>query len=122
MIDYFLGDAFGVCPASFEYCSEVWRSAVYAHFKLHDRVVSGAHFLTEGVFECDTSHRRSMTVLCMQYRYRRNPMHPHYGALSVPMRVTRGAFVAHQYTCAPPHCKTSQEFYSPLSVSVERSC
>ena len=32
--------------------------------KLLDRAVSGAWFLTGGVFECDIAHRRSVAVLC----------------------------------------------------------
>ena len=48
-----------------EYCSAVWRSAVDAHLKLLDRVVSGAHFLTGGVFLCDIAHHRSVAVLCI---------------------------------------------------------
>ena len=36
-----------------EYCSAVWSSAADTHHKLLDRVVSGARFLTGGVFECD---------------------------------------------------------------------
>ena len=43
-----------------EYCSAVWCSAADTHLKLLDRVVSGARFLTEGVFECDIAHRRSV--------------------------------------------------------------
>ena len=50
-----------------EYCSAVWCSAADTHFKLLDRAVSGARFLTGGVFECDISHRRSVAVLCMLY-------------------------------------------------------
>ena len=51
------------------------------------------------------------------------PMHPLYGALPlpyVPVRVTRGALVAHRYTYAPPHCRTSQYCRTliPLSVSL----
>ena len=67
-------------------------------------------FLT-GVFECDIAHRRFVTVLCMMHKIRCNPMHPLYGALSgqyVAVLVTRGSVVAHQYTFAPPHCRTSQ--------------
>ena len=66
MIDCFLADALGVWPARFgvlpvsEYCP-----ATDTHLKLLDRVVSGASFLTEGVFECDLAHRRSVAVLCM---------------------------------------------------------
>ena len=71
------------------------------HLKLLDRVVGGAHFLTGGVFECDISLRRPVPVLCMLFKIRCNPMHLLYGALPVPyvpMRVTRGALVAHRYT------------------------
>ena len=35
------------------------------------------------------------------------------------MRVTRGALVAHRYCYVPP---SLQNFHSPLSASVERSC
>ena len=48
-----------------EYCSAVWCSAVDVHLKLLDRAVSGARFLTGGLFECDISHRRFVAVLCM---------------------------------------------------------
>ena len=33
--------------------------------KLLDSAVSGARFLTGGVFECDIAHCRSVAVLCM---------------------------------------------------------
>ena len=94
-----------------EYCSAVWCSAADTHVKLLDRAVSGARFLTGGVFECDIAHRRSVTVLCMLYKIRCNPMHPLNDALPgqyVPVRVTRGALVAHRYTYSPPRCGTSQ--------------
>ena len=48
-------------------------------------------------------------------------MHPHYGALSlayVPLRVTRGALVAHRYTCAPPRCRISQHSRTIINLSV----
>ena len=48
-----------------EYCSAVWCSAADTHLKLLDRAVSGARFLTGGVFECDIAHRRSVAVLYM---------------------------------------------------------
>ena len=50
-----------------EYCSAIWCSAA-ADLRLLDHVVSGASFLTGGVFECDLSHRRSVAVLCMLYK------------------------------------------------------
>ena len=65
----------------FEYCSAVWCSAADTHLKLLDRAVSGAQFLTGGVFECDISHRRPVAVLCMLYKIRCNPVHPLNGAL-----------------------------------------
>ena len=58
----------------FEYCYAVWCSAADTHLKLQDRVVSGASFLTAGVFECDIAHRRSVAVLCMLYKIRRVPL------------------------------------------------
>ena len=67
-----------------EYCSAVWCSAADTLLKLLDRAVSGARFLTGGVFECDISHRRSVAVLCMLYKIRGNPVHPLYGALPGP--------------------------------------
>ena len=50
-------------------------------------------------------------------------MHPIYGALPVPyvpVRVTRGAVIAHRYTYTPPRCRTSQHrrTFIPWSVSL----
>ena len=106
-----------------EYCSAVWCLAADTHLRLLDRVVSGASFLTEGVFACDLAHRRSISVLCMLYKIRCNSMHPLYGALPVPyvpVRVTRGAVIEHRYTYAPPRCRTSQyrRTFVPFSVSL----
>ena len=103
-----------------EYCSVVWCSAADTHLKLLDRVVSGARFLTGGVFECDLAHRRSVAVLNMLYKIRCNLMHLLYGALPVPVEVTRGTVIAHLYTYAPPCCRTSQfrMTFIPLSVTL----
>ena len=113
-----------------EYCSAVWCSAADTRLKLLDRAVSGARFLTGGVFECDIALRRSVAVLCMLKKIRCNPMHPLVtlrcnpnGALPgphVPVRVTRGALVAHRYTYAPPGCRTPQysRTFIPISVSL----
>ena len=84
-----------------EYCSAVWCSAVDTHLKLLDRAVSGARFLTEGVFECDIAHRRSVAVLFILYKIRCNPVHPLNGSLPGPyvrVLVRRGALVSHRYT------------------------
>ena len=80
-------------------------------------------FLTGGVFECHLAHRRSVAVLCMLYKIRCNPLHPLYGALPVPyvpVRVTRGAVIAHLHTYAPPRSRTSQyrRTFIPFSVSL----
>ena len=101
-----------------EYSSAAWCSAADTHLRLLDRVVSGASFLTGGVFECDLAHRRSVAVLCMLYKIRCNPMHLLYSALAMPVRVTHGAVIAHRYTYAPPRCRTSQyrRTFIPLSV------
>ena len=106
-----LGRCFRCFVLAFEYCSAVWYSAADTHLNLLDRAVSGAWFLTGGVFECDIAHRRSVAILCMLYKIRCNPVHPLNGPLHgpyVPVRVTRGALVAHRYTYAPTRCRTSQ--------------
>ena len=106
-----------------EYYPSVWCSADDTHLKLQDRAVSGSRFLTGSVFECDIAHRRSVAVLCILYKIRCNPMHLLNDALPgpyVPVRVTRGALVAHRYTYAPPLCITSQHrrTFVPRSVSL----
>ena len=106
-----------------ECCSAVWCSAADTHLKLLDRAVSGAWFLIGGVFECDIAHRRSVAVLCMLYKIRCRAMHPLNGALPgpyLPVRVTRGALVTHQYTYAPTRCRDSQcsKTFIPSSVSM----
>ena len=50
-------------------------------------------------------------------------MHPLYGALPVPyvpVRVTRGAVIAHRYTYVPPRCRTLQyrRTFVPFLVSL----
>ena len=67
-----------------ECCSTVRCSAADTHLKLLDRAVSGARFLTGGVFECDIAHRQSLVILCMLYKIRCNPMDPLNGALPGP--------------------------------------
>ena len=119
-IDRFLGDAFGVLSCTF--WSIVLQSGAW--LQIHtlnywtEQSVHGARFLTEGVFEFDISHRRSVTVLCMIYKIRCDPVHHLNGALPgpyVPARVTRGALVAHRYA-------VQQDFYFLLGVPLERSC
>ena len=64
-----------------------------------------------GVFECDIAHRRCVAVLCMLYKFRCNPMHPLYGALSVPhvaVWVTLRALIEYRYTYSISCCRTSQ--------------
>ena len=101
----------------------------YTGVKLLNRAVSGALFLTGSVFECDIAHRRSVAVFCMLYKIRCNPMNPINGALPgpyVPVRVTRGALVAHRYTslctASLQNIAVQQDFYSILGVPLERSC
>ena len=107
-----------------EYCSAVWCSAADTHLKLLDRAVSGARFLTGGVFECEITHRRSVAVRCMLYKVRCNPVHTLNGALPgpyVPVWVTRGSLVAHRYTYSPLRCRTSQYSMTFISLSVSLS-
>ena len=101
----------------------MWCSAADTHLKLMDHAVRGARFLTGGLLEYDVDHRRSVAVLCMLSKIKCNPMHPLNDALPgpyVPVRVTRGALVAHRYTSAPPRCRISQyrPTFIPLLVSL----
>ena len=80
-------------------------------------------FLAGGVLECNLAHRRSTSVLCVQFKIKSNPMHPMIGALSLPYmpaRVTRGASVVHRHSLAPLCCRTSQYRRTcvPLLVSL----
>ena len=68
MIDHFLRDASAVLSCQFWSSPAVWFSAADTHLKLLDCAVTGARFLTGGVFECDIAHRRSVAILCMLYK------------------------------------------------------
>ena len=128
MIDRFFRDTFEVLSCLF-FCIVLQcgaRLPIYT-LKLLDRALSGTRFLTGGLFECDIAHRRSVAVLCILDWIRCNPMHPLNGALPgpyVPVRVTRGALVAHRDNYAPPRCRTSQyhTIFIPLCVPLERPC
>ena len=89
----------------------MWCSAADTHLKLQVSVVSGANFLTEGVFECDLAHRRSVAVCCTRSDVTQCTLYNNlYGALRepyVPVLVTRVAVIADRYTYAPPRCRTS---------------
>ena len=63
MIDRFLGDAFRVlsCP----FWSTVLQCVADTYRKQLDRAVSGARFLTGGVFECNIAYRLFGAVRCM---------------------------------------------------------
>ena len=77
-----LGRSFlGFVMPLLEYCCAV--SSANSHLKLLDRALSGAQFLTGGVFECDIAHRQSVAVLFMLCKIRCNPMHPLNGALLI---------------------------------------
>ena len=114
-----------VMPA-LEYCSAVWCSAADTHLKLLDRVVNGARFLT-GVCLSVTLLIVDLWQYCMLYEIRCNRMHPLYGSLPVqyvPVRVTRCELVAHRVLMRlfAAELRSTAELYSPLCVSVERSC
>ena len=97
-------------------CTESPRTC---DFRMPDQRTAGA--ATQGVLKCDLFHRRSVAVLCMLYKIRCNPKHPFCGAQPVPyvpVRVTRGALIAHRYTFTHPRCRTSQYRRTFISLSV----
>ena len=82
MIDCFLGDALGVLFRRFWSTVPPFGARLPIHTLDYWTVQSVVPvFLTGGVFACDLAHRRSVSVLCMLYKIRCNPMHPLYGAL-----------------------------------------
>ena len=92
-----------------------------------DRVVSGASFLTGGVFVCDIAHRRSVAVLCMLYKIRCNLMHPLYGDLPgtyVPvwLHAVLWSHIGILIRLLGVELREPPDLYSPLSVPVELSC
>ena len=119
-----LGRCFrGFALSVLEYCSAVWCLAAGTHLKLLDPAVSGAWFLTGGVFECDIAHRRSVAFLCMLCKIRSNLMRLLNDALPgpyVPVWVTCCALVTHRYTYMASFCRTLQyhRTFVPLSVSL----
>ena len=106
-----------------EYCSAVWCSAAVTHLKLLDRAVSGALFLTGGVFENDIAHHRQVAVLCMLYNIRYNPVHPLNGALpgkicsSAGYTRCSGRKSVHLCTASLQNLAVQQDFI-PISVSL----
>ena len=121
-----LGRCFRDFVLVLDHCSAVWCSSSNTHLKLLDRAVSGARFLTGGVFECDIVLCRSVAVLCMLYKIRCNPMYLLNGAIwtvcasagytRCPGRTSVYLCAASLQNLAVPH------FYSPLSAPLERSC
>ena len=85
MIDCFLGEAISTRFRVLYFFS------ADKHLKLLDHVVSGASFLTGGVFEWDLAHCQYLTILHMLYKIRCNSMHPLHVALYMLVRVTCGA-------------------------------
>ena len=127
MIDRFLGDAVRVLSCLF--WSTVLQSGAWLPIHALNywtTFVSGAHFLTGGVFECDIAYRRQLVaVLCLLYKIRCNIMHPLTGdlpGLYVPVRVTCGAVFAHtvgtlMHSLAAEPRSTCRTFI-PLHVSL----
>ena len=91
------------------------------------RIVSGACFLAGGVLNCNLFHRRSVAVLCMLYKIRCNPMYPLCRASTCALCASPGYTWYFDrtsvYLCASPlqNLAVPQDFYSPLSLSLERS-
>ena len=104
-----------------EYYSAVWCSAADTHLKLLDHVVSGAIFLTGGVFDCKMTRPRYVAVLCMPYSaYRSGVTRFTLFMVLYLCRATRGALVSHRYTHASRRCRISQyrSTFILLSVSL----
>ena len=72
--------------------------------------------------ECDLVHRPSVSVLCMMYKIRCNPLHPLYGALPLPyVPVRRWSHIGTLTRLLAAEPRSIAGFYSLVSISVERS-
>ena len=73
MMHRFLGDPRGVlsCPFWSTLLQRGARLQIHT-LNYHGPVVSGARFLTGGVFKCDIAHCRSVAVLFMLYKIKCN--------------------------------------------------
>ena len=115
VIDYFLGDAFIVSVLGVLFCIVVFGCRYT--LKLLDRVVSGACFISRGVFECNIAHRRSLAVLCILYK-----MHNFHGDVSWCCTcVVRARYVRFCRTSVYL-CASAQYRRTFIPVCVERSC
>ena len=136
MIDYFLGDAFGVLSCQF------WSTLLQcgARLPIHTLNYWTVSVSQLGVCLSGTLHIVNLwryyvyctrlgvcctmliTMRTMLYAVQETALpEPH-----VSVRVTRSAVIAHRYTYAPPRCRTSQSrrTFIPLSgqyISVEQS-
>ena len=116
-----------ICPARFgvPFCS-VAHSCRCTH-KTNRLCSRWCCFFNWSVFECWSSlvivDLRQCSTCCIRSGVTRRT---HVTVLylcrmHIPVRVTRGASVAHRYTYAPPCCRT-WDVYSLIIVSVKRSC
>ena len=124
MIDRFLRDAWEIGVLSFPFWTAVLQcgARLPMHIFNYWTVPSVVPVLTWCVlvWQC-SSHLRSVAVLCMLYKIRCNPMHPLYGAITVPyllLLATRSAQVAHRCSYIPPRCRTSQYHMTVIPLSV----
>ena len=99
---------------------------LFSEPKQLDRVVSGARYLTGGVPECNSSHRRSIALLCMLYKIRSNLIRCTLFIAFYLCRMCQYGLHAVLWSLtgfAPNRCRTSPERGRLLSISVslERS-
>ena len=99
-------------PLAVHLLFKLYYSLVYSHLTCTLLAWGRSGLANAAKIEC--AHRRACKSLT-DYK------HPLCGALSVnyvPVRVTRGALIAHLYTFAPPRCRTSQYLMTFISLSV----
>ena len=134
MIDHFLGDALGVLSCQF--WSTVLQSAAAhvlpcsaaaTHLKLLDRAVSGARFLTGGVFECNIALLsvdpwQSFVCFIRPGVTRCNPCSTWTVCASAGDTRFSGRTSVHLCTATLQNIAVLHDFYSPIGVLLERSC
>ena len=107
----------------FEYCSAVWCLAADTHLRLLDRVVSGACFLAGGVLDCYLYIVDLWQYYVCCTRSDASRLWYSTGSVCASKGYTRCYGRTSVYLCASslPNLTVLQDFYSPLSVSLEWS-
>ena len=126
------------CIVPFQQCGaqlpiHILNTAQFNQFKLvyfNSLIVRDASFLVGGLLVCNLAHQRSVAVLCILFKFERNPRHPRsercmHCLWSMWRRVLLqwciGCSMALVSASSLQDFSVPQDLCAPLSVTVEQS-